>query len=97
MFIISLTYTVELNQIDAQIEAHIRFLDKYYDSGHFLASGRKVPRTGGVIIARTHDKDTLLHILTEDPFYQQQLAEYEIIEFCPSKASPELSQWLTTI
>ena len=31
--------------------AHVAFLKKHYASGHFLVSGRKIPRDGGIIIA----------------------------------------------
>ena len=37
MFIIELIYKSDLAQIDAHMVAHVRFLKKYYASGHFLA------------------------------------------------------------
>src|SRR5262245_57992609 len=51
MFVIELVYKADLAEIDAHMKAHIRFLRKYYDSGHFLVSGRKIPRDGGIILA----------------------------------------------
>ena len=51
MFVIELSYKVDLEQIDAHMTAHVRFLKKYYASGNFLVSGRKVPRDGGIILA----------------------------------------------
>lgn len=50
MFIVLLTYVKPLEQVDTHIEAHKVFLDQYYTQGKFLASGPKVPRTGGVIL-----------------------------------------------
>ena len=50
MFIVSITYKAELAEVDFWILDHQVFLDKYYASGHFLASGKKEPRTGGVIL-----------------------------------------------
>ena len=51
MFIISLTYTQSLEAIDQHLEAHVAFLKEQYAKGLFIASGRKVPRSGGVILA----------------------------------------------
>ena len=44
MFVIELIYKVDLAQIDRHMTAHVKFLKKYYASGHFLVSGRKIPR-----------------------------------------------------
>ena len=51
MFVIELIYKVGLEEIDAHMAAHVRFLKKYYASGNFLVSGRKIPRDGGIILA----------------------------------------------
>ena len=51
MFVIELTYTAGLPQIDAYMAAHVAFLKKYYAAGHFLVSGRQIPRQGGIILA----------------------------------------------
>ena len=51
MFIIELTYKASLTEIDAHMAAHVAFLKKYYASGNFLVSGRKIPRDGGIIVA----------------------------------------------
>lgn len=85
MFIVSLTYKVDLSEVDEFIEEHVSYLDKYYAKGHFLVSGRKEPRTGGVILAQANDVDELNAILAEDPFYREHLADYEVTEFTPSK------------
>ncbi|MBB4052719.1 uncharacterized protein YciI [Devosia subaequoris] len=47
MFILSLTYTAPLSEVNAHIEPHLAWVAGGYDSGTFLASGRKEPRTGG--------------------------------------------------
>lgn len=85
MFVVSIEYKVDLAEVDKLIPEHIEFLDKYYDKGNFLASGRKVPRTGGVILARASSKEELDTILAEDPFNKANLADYEVTEFLPSK------------
>lgn len=85
MFIISLTYKVVLENVEQHIPEHNIFLQKYYDSGFFIASGRKEPRTGGIIISNAQSKEEVLEIIKEDPFYIHQVANYEITEFLPSK------------
>jgi uncharacterized protein YciI len=44
---------------------HIQFLEKQYSLGNFILSGRKNPRTGGLIISPLKDKEKLLIILKE--------------------------------
>ena len=51
MFVIELIYKVDLAEIDRHMAAHVKFLKKYYASGNFLVSGRKIPRDGGIILA----------------------------------------------
>lgn len=90
MYIISLTYKVPLEKVEQHLKAHIEYLNKQYDLGHFQASGRKVPRTGGIILSKVTDKNKLLEILEEDPFKKHDLANYELTEFVPSKTCKEL-------
>ncbi|SFB74401.1 Uncharacterized conserved protein YciI, contains a putative active-site phosphohistidine [Flexibacter flexilis DSM 6793] len=89
MFLISLTYKKDLQELDAHLPAHSAFLDKYYQAGKLIVSGRKVPRTGGIILAHQLTRTELEQILTEDPFYTNGLADYEITEFTPTKHAPE--------
>ena len=68
MFIINLTYKTELDKIDQYLNDHIEFLNEHYKIGCFLASGRKVPRTGGIILARAKNKSELEEILEKGSF-----------------------------
>jgi len=89
VFIVSLTYKTELSEVDKYIEAHVTFLEKYYAAGKFIASGRKVPRTGGVILINATNKAEVDSIIKEDPFYIANLADYQITEFIPTMAAKE--------
>ncbi|EAY26790.1 YciI family protein [Microscilla marina] len=91
MFIVSLTYKVPLEQVEPHLAAHIAYLDEQYALGNFHASGRKVPRTGGIILSKMKDKAALLKILAEDPFQKHQLVDCEVTEFVPSKTCDELN------
>ncbi len=90
MFVVSLNYICELSEIEKHLEAHIAYLDRYYEDGTFLASGRKVPRTGGVILAQAASRELLDEVLSEDPFKINGLANYDVIEFIPTKTSDKL-------
>jgi len=85
MYIIELTYKVPTEEIDRNMAAHIKYLDKYYHSGHFLASGRKEPRDGGIIFANAENIKEINEIVAEDPFNTFGLADYRIIQFKATK------------
>lgn len=87
---IELTYTAKLEKIDAAMKAHMVFLRKYYAAGTFVMSGRKIPRDGGIIIARGDSRESIEAIMAEDPFCKMGLAEFRVIEF-------RVSQRATTI
>lgn len=90
MYIISLTYKVPLEEVDQHLDNHIEYLNRQYDLGNFQASGRKVPRTGGIILSKISDKNKLLEIIEDDPFKKNNIADYDLIEFMPTKTSEEL-------
>lgn len=90
MFIISLTYQVPLDKVDAFIPEHVDYLNEQYAKGHFILSGRKEPRTGGVIITTISDRNKLSEVLAQDPFYREGLASYEVTEIVLTKASEKL-------
>jgi len=85
VFVIDLTYVVDLSEVDVHIPAHIEFLDQIYEQGLFLASGAKVPRTGGIILAIASSREALEAKLLLDPFKKEGLAKYQITEFHASK------------
>ena len=93
MFIISLTSPADLAQIEAHLEAHRQFLDRHYQRGTFLFSGRKEPRSGGIIIARAPSREAIEALIKEDPFHRHGLADYAITEFIPTKTAPALSAY----
>jgi len=90
MFIINLTYKTDLEKVDQCLNDHIRFLNEHYELGHFLVSGRKIPRTGGIILSNIKVKSELEQIIEKDPFKKNNLADYELTEFIPNKACDEL-------
>ena len=91
MFIIALTYQKALEEVDKHLSAHVEFLKTHYAKGIFIASGRKNPRNGGVILALAANRAEIEAVIACDPFYIHDVATYEITEFTPSMTSPELA------
>jgi uncharacterized protein YciI len=92
MFVIELTYKAHLTEIDAHMAAHVTFLKKYYTSGNFLVSGRKIPRDGGIIVAVGKSRGQIEAIVKEDPLYEYDLADFRIIEFRASQRSDDIQK-----
>ena len=92
MFVIELTYKADLATIDAHMAAHVIFLKKYYASGNFLVSGRKIPRDGGIILAVGESRRQIEAIAEEDPFYVHGLADFRIIEFRASQRANDVQK-----
>lgn len=87
MFIFSLTYVKPISEVERFLSEHIQFLDEHYEKRLFLCSGRKVPRTGGIILCNCRNMEDAKAIMEKDPFYKEKIAKYEVIEFIPSKSS----------
>lgn len=90
MFLVSLTYIRPLEEIDNFIPEHVEFLNKHYDLGYFQLSGRKEPRTGGVILVTVKNRSKLDQILAQDPFHRENLAKYEVTKIVPTQSSKAL-------
>ena len=89
MFIVELTYIVDLEEVDKILPEHIEYLKKQYEKGNFIASGRKIPRTGRIILSKLDSIEKLNEVLEQDPFKRNNLATYKILEFIPSMTNDE--------
>jgi len=92
MFIIELIYKADLAEIDAHMNAHMKFLKKHYASGDFLVSGRKIPRDGGIIVATGKSRSEIEAIVRDDPFVERGLADVRIIEFRASQRADDIPE-----
>ena len=97
LFIVIVRYIVDNSEIDAHLENHIKFLDSNYKNGTFIASGPQVPKTGGVIIAKSNSRLSLEIILNNDPFAVNHLGEYQVYEFTPMFHTPEFKLMLNSL
>ncbi|WP_170571753.1 YciI family protein [Ruegeria atlantica] len=90
LFIVDLHYVASIEDIEPVLDAHVEFLEQNYASGCFIASGPKVPRTGGVIIATAPTREELEKTLEADPFKREALAIYTVTEFRASMRAVQL-------
>ena len=89
-----LNYTAPLSAVDAHIDSHKAWVARHIDSGVFLLAGRRVPRTGGFILAAGIDRAQLDAIIAADSFVIGGVAVYDVYEVAPTMASGALASLL---
>jgi uncharacterized protein YciI len=87
VFVLLLTYIKPLAEVDALMRRHMAWLDAQYDAGRFIVSGRRIPRTGGVILARGDDREEIEALAARDPFVSCGVATCEIVQFRASQTA----------
>jgi uncharacterized protein YciI len=80
MYVVSLTYKVPEEIVDFHLPAHVTWLQDAFDEGVFMVAGRKIPRTGALLLSNA-ERDTLDTVLAKDPFYVNGVADFEVMEF----------------
>lgn len=93
-FLIEITYTAPLADIDETLPLHRAFLQTGYDKGWLLMSGPKHPRVGGVVIGRAPTLEEMETFFKNDPYNQRGQATYRFVEFDPVKRAAILESWL---
>jgi uncharacterized protein YciI len=81
VFILELTYTAPLERVDEVLSDHLDWLKTHYATGIFIASGRKVPREGGVILAVGADRASIEAITATDPLVLAGVCDYRLTQF----------------
>lgn len=85
MYVVYLTYFRPVEEVEALLEPHIQWLDRYFDADVFIAAGRKDPRTGGMVLVKDIDRALLDTILAEDPFVA--VANYDVTKINVTRAA----------
>ncbi|MFG2595025.1 YciI family protein [Streptomyces sp. NPDC048462] len=91
MFVLELSYSAPLDRVDALMKEHAGWLDTQYAAGVFIASGRKNPRDGGVILAVGDDRAAIERLTETDPFAVHGVCAYRITEFIATRTSQALA------
>ncbi|MFG2193687.1 YciI family protein [Streptomyces sp. NPDC048639] len=93
MFVLELTYTAPADEVDALREAHMEWVDEQFEAGVFVASGRKSPPDGGVILAVGDDRDRIEAVVASDPFVQEEVCGYRVTQFTMSRTASGLEEY----
>ena len=88
--VVVLTYVLDLAAVDKVLDQHVEWLRLRYAEGRVLASGRRTPRTGGIILFRG-EKEAVEAIVATDPFVTGGVASAEVLPFTASMAAPCLA------
>lgn len=81
-FLLISRYTAPRERIEELVPAHREYLQEQFARGLFVVSGRRVPWTGGVILARG-TREQVDAAVAADPFTRAGVAETEIVAFEP--------------
>lgn len=91
--VVTLTYVQPVEAVDAQMTAHVAWLQRGLDEGVLLLAGRQVPRTGGIVLCRGRKAEVAAY-LTSDPFVTSGVATAEVVELAASFAADPLADLL---
>jgi uncharacterized protein YciI len=97
MYVVILTYIKPLSEVERHAPEHRAYANGHYDAGHFLMSGRKPDRSGGLILAQAESRAALDAILSGDPFWREAVATYEIVEFLPMMSAPRFADFIVQV
>ena len=94
MFVLLITYTKPLEEVNKWLDAHKRYIQKNYDRSLFIASGRQIPPVGGVILANAASRAEIEEVIAEDPYVHGGVAEYQIVEFNTTSYDPRFEPFI---
>ena len=86
-----------LQDIQPVFPAHLEFIDAHIKTGKFILSGGLTGKPAGVVLANINNGDELKALLAEDRFVLEQVADYEIIEFTPSRYHESLASLIAPL
>jgi len=89
MFLVDMSFN-DINKITLELtDQHKSYLAQEYKANKLMFGGRKVPRTGGILISQHTNEQELKAVLNLDPFIKSGAVSYSITEFIPVMASKD--------
>jgi len=89
MFLVDMSFT-DMKKITPELTLqHKHYLEQEYKSNKLMFGGRKIPRTGGILVSCHETEFELKQVLALDPFIQSGAVSYVITEFIPVMASKD--------
>ena len=92
--VVTLTYVRPLAEVDAEMKAHVAWLERGFEEGVLLLAGRQVPRTGGIVLCRGRRAEVEAYVAT-DPFVTSGVASAAVVELAASFAHEALAPLLS--
>jgi len=92
--IVIVSFKKSLDVLNQHLASHRAYLDECYEKNYFIASGQNSLHTGGVIISQLSDKTKLEKIIKQDPLHIHDIADYEFMEFTPTKYHQGFSSFI---
>src|SRR4051794_10592979 len=83
MFVVTVTYTAPLNEVDPWRPAHGDWLNDLISRRRLLVAGRQIALVGGVYLTCEMSADELDRILATDPYVLNNVAAHSVVEFTP--------------
>ncbi len=83
MFVVTVTYTAPLKDVDQWRPAHGEWLNDLITRRLLLVAGRQVPLVGGVYLTTDMPAEELAQILATDPYVLNNVATHSVVEFTP--------------
>lgn len=93
-FIILIHYLESPARISEIRPRHRKFLEKAYEQGIALFSGPQAGGKGGIIAARGKSFGDVEIFFKDDPYLNENVAKYQIIEFEPGHYQSFLENWI---
>ncbi|KUJ66102.1 hypothetical protein ACZ90_40325 [Streptomyces albus subsp. albus] len=92
MFVVTVTYTAPLNEVDRWRPAHGEWLNDLIARRSLLMAGRRPEWVGGVYVAPGMQAEEFDRLLATDPYLINGVAEHHVVEFTPLLAAAGLEE-----
>jgi uncharacterized protein YciI len=97
MYILFITSTKSLQELEPVFPAHNAYLDTNYKAGKILLNGELTAQPTIVLLANVTSEEELQAMLAEDPFVRERLVDIEKIEFKPSRYHQSLASLIAPV
>ena len=81
MFVVVITYTKPVENVDAVRTEHLAWIAEHTKAGRLLLAGRQTSGKGGVLIFNVPARAEVEAMCKEDPYAKNSVATYDFIEF----------------
>ncbi|MFE7602324.1 YciI family protein [Streptomyces sp. NPDC057494] len=92
MFIVTVSYTAPLDEVNQWRRAHGEWLTDLVARQLLLMAGRRPEWVGGVYLVPGMPSEEIDRLLATDPYLLNGVAEHQVVEFTPLLVAPGLEE-----